>query len=433
MKKVDSLGDNHQSLAINLAGFVFKSLLMVMVYITAFEYLIHLIFPGITILWSHISGISTGILFVCYFAYKMQKLQQKTYTEKEEAKHLAVEAAVIAEIGQIISSTLNIDEVYELFALEVKKMISFDRLAVNLHSPHEENIKVAYIFGEAIPGRNKGESFPLKGSVSEVLTKTRAGLYRHSKNIEEMNRDFPNHVASIQAGLSSLLSVPLIYRDEVIGSLHFRSKTPNAYAERNLHLAEKIGTQIAGAIGNSQLFSQLKRTENYLRENEERIIYMAFHDSLTGLPNRRSFEDSFNKVLVSAQRHKRIFGVLMIDLNRLKEVNDRLGHENGDLLLKEVAAILSKGLRQEDFVARLGGDEFAILIPEITDLENGSLITSNIKKIFADLRVSSKEIEIKTSASVGLATYPKDGETYGDLMHVADMNMYEDKKQDNAR
>jgi len=192
----------------------------------------------------------------------------RNITDRKRAEQ---EKTILADIGRLIGSTLDIDEVYERFAVEARKLIPFDRLAVNLHSPQEENVKVVYIFGETISGRNKGELFPLKGSVSEVLIKTRAGLYSHPKNIEEMDQRFPNHAATVQAGMRSLMGVPLIYRDEVIGSLHFRSKTSNAYTERYLRLAERIGAQIAGAIGSAQLFSNLMKTENSLRESEGRF------------------------------------------------------------------------------------------------------------------------------------------------------------------
>ncbi|MFH2001494.1 MAG: GAF domain-containing protein, partial [Planctomycetota bacterium] len=180
-------------------------------------------------------------------------------TDRKWAKDEQLRSQAIAEIGRLIGSTLEIDKVYERFAVEARKLIPFDRLAVNLHNPHKRNVEVAYTFGEEISGRSKGNLFPLKDSVSEVLTKTRAGLYLHLNNVEEMDQRFPKHVATIQAGMRSLMGVPLIYRNEVIGSLHFRSKTPNAYTEHDLRLAERIGAQIAGAIGTAQLFSDLKR------------------------------------------------------------------------------------------------------------------------------------------------------------------------------
>ncbi|TRZ77795.1 MAG: PAS domain S-box protein, partial [Deltaproteobacteria bacterium] len=189
-------------------------------------------------------------------------------TQRRQAEQ---EMATMAKIGRLIGSTLEIDEVYERFAAETKMLIPFDRLAVNLHRLHEENVKVAYTSGEKVPGRCKGDLFPLKGSTCEVLTKTRAGLYDHPKNIGEMNHPLSNPYASVKAGMRSLLRVPLIYRDEVIGSLHFGLKTPDAYTDRELRLAERIAAQIAGAIGSAQMFSDLMNTENSLWESEGRF------------------------------------------------------------------------------------------------------------------------------------------------------------------
>jgi len=207
----------------------------------------------------------------------LKRVNEELRKDITERKRVEQEMSILVEIGRLIGSTLDIDEVYERFAVEARKLISFDRLAVNLHSIHEENVKMAYAFGDEIPGRGKGELFPLKDSLSEVLTKTRAGLYTHPKSVEEMNRRFPNHVATVQAGMRSLMGVPLIYRDEVIGSLHFRSKRQNAYTEQDLRLAERIGMQIAGAIANAQLYSDIRKTGQHLRESEKRFRTLIEH------------------------------------------------------------------------------------------------------------------------------------------------------------
>ena len=101
--------------------------------------------------------------------------------------------------------------------------------------------------------------------------RTRTGLLLHLANVDEITGQYSSLLSTFQAGMRSFMSVPLISQDEVIGALHFRSKKPNAYTEQDLRLAEKIGVQIAGAIANAQLFADLKRTENSLRESEGRF------------------------------------------------------------------------------------------------------------------------------------------------------------------
>ncbi len=205
----------------------------------------------------------------------MRREHEQTMEElrrnQETVQQLATEMGIIAEIGRLISSTLDIDEVYERFAAEARKLIPFDRLVVNLNKPQENTFFNAYVSGMAVPGRKPGDSFPLSRSIIEVLLHTRAGLIVQPESVEEIADRYPSLVSTFEAGLRSVMSVPLISRDEVIGGLHFRSKKPNCYTPETLRLAERIGNQIAGAIANARLFADLKNTGCSLRESEGRF------------------------------------------------------------------------------------------------------------------------------------------------------------------
>jgi diguanylate cyclase (GGDEF)-like protein/PAS domain S-box-containing protein len=202
---------------------------------------------------------------------KAEKVQRRS---RETAERLAEEMAVIAEIGRLIGSTLDIEEVYERFADEARKLIPFDRIAVNLCNIRENTLTVAYVSGEDISNREKGDSPPLTGTLTEEVIRGRTSLIiqpENPENIGEIVSRMPALADTFQAGLRSMISIPLISQDEVIGVLHFRSKKTNAYTEQELKLAEKIGAQIAGAIANAQLFTELKKTEKSLRESEGRF------------------------------------------------------------------------------------------------------------------------------------------------------------------
>jgi diguanylate cyclase (GGDEF)-like protein/PAS domain S-box-containing protein len=190
---------------------------------------------------------------------------------RETGERTVEEMAVIAEIGRLISSTLNIDDVYERFTAEVRKLIDFDRLAVNLCNFQENTMRIAYVSGAVIDDRRQGDSLVLAGTLSEEIIRTRTGMLVQSENMDETVERFPPLVATFQAGLCSLMAIPLIYRNEAIGVLHFRSKKPNAYTGQDLRLAERIGGQIAGAIAAAQLYQELKETETSLRESESRF------------------------------------------------------------------------------------------------------------------------------------------------------------------
>jgi len=200
-----------------------------------------------------------------------KRAAEEQLRSRATAERLAEETEVIAEIGRLIGSTLDIDEVYERFSAEVRKLIPFDRLAINLCNVHDDTVSIAYVFGSDISERMRGDFLPLSGTVSGAVIRTRTCLLLNPENADDVVAQFPAFSPAVQAGMRSSISVPLISRDEAIGVLHLLSKTPNAYTEQDLRLAERIGEQIAGAIANAQLFADLKNTEKSLRESEGRF------------------------------------------------------------------------------------------------------------------------------------------------------------------
>jgi len=195
---------------------------------------------------------------------------------KDEAIwRLAQENGIIATIGRIISSTPNIEKVYERFAEEVKKLIPFDRLAVNLNDVGKGVIVNAYAAGIEVAGRQPGDLIPLAGSLNERIMRTRESLLIQTEDAEVLAKNFPTLLSTFQAGFRSLLSVPLISSDQVIGTLHFRSTKPKAYTPDNVRLAEGVAAQIAGAIANARLFAQRRSAELALKKSEEEARRLA--------------------------------------------------------------------------------------------------------------------------------------------------------------
>ncbi len=194
---------------------------------------------------------------------------------EEEAKRLAQENALIAEIGRIIGSTLRIEEVYEHFAQEVSKLIPFARISVSLNEYENNTILMAYASGIDLEDRRVGSRYPFQGSLSQKTTQARCGLIVSPDSESQLQAECPSLVLPYQKGIRSMLSVPLISRDRVIGTLHFRALAPNVYTEQDMSLAQRIANQIAGAIANAQLFSERERAEEALRQSEERFRRLA--------------------------------------------------------------------------------------------------------------------------------------------------------------
>lgn len=160
---------------------------------------------------------------------------------------------------------------------------------------------------------------------------------------------------------------------------------------------------------------------------EQRLDHLAYHDPLTGLPNRLMFADHLTRSLGKAERSDQRLAVLFIDLDRFKEVNDTLGHAVGDELLIEVTERLRSQVRNEDLLARLGGDEFVCVLEQIDGPQDASRVADKLIRRMAE-SFHLQHHEIRVSASIGISLYPADGHDTLNLLRAADTAMYQAKK-----
>ena len=205
------------------------------------------------------------------------RADQALRKNEEESRKLAEENAIMAEIGRIISSTLNIDDVYERFAERVRNLIPFDRITIRTINPKDNTVTIAYISGVDIKNHQIGYRSPLPRSVAEECVRIQSGFLLQPESFDEVKARFPNLLSSFQAGLQSMIFVPLISKDQVIGILSIQTTKTKAYTQRDLGLAGRVGNQIAGAVANAQLFNQLKRAEEAMRESEEKFRDLYDH------------------------------------------------------------------------------------------------------------------------------------------------------------
>jgi diguanylate cyclase (GGDEF)-like protein len=194
-----------------------------------------------------------------------------------------------------------------------------------------------------------------------------------------------------------------------------------------------VGSALAVALGSllwrlSWQLTQSRRREAQARvEHAERVEYLAYHDGLTGLPNRSLFSKLLGQSIGQAQRHSRQLAVAFLDLDRFKQINDTLGHEAGDQLLQEVARRLKTCVRDSDTVARLGGDEFVVILPELREELDAAQVAQKILAATAQPFTLLGQ-EFRVTVSIGISTFPQGGLDEQTLTKNADIAMYHAKE-----
>ena len=163
-----------------------------------------------------------------------------------------------------------------------------------------------------------------------------------------------------------------------------------------------------------------------LEDQIERSTYLAYHDELTDLPNRRLLEDRLDQALAQANRTESKVGVFVLDLDHFKEVNDTFGHRVGDIALREVVARLGSRLRASDTLARSGGDEFTV-VSQVGDNHGAQILVDDLERAVAQPFLLEGHL-IQAGLSIGVALYPDNGETADELRAVADKAMYAAKR-----
>ena len=328
----------------------------------------------------------------------------------KEIERRSAELDAVHKASLSLTASLDLQEVLDTILENTLELLS-DAQDAHIFLYDEEKLN----FGAALwSGGHKGKAWanPRPGGLTYSVARGGEVI-----NVPDM-REHPLFKDTPPTWIGSIVGLPLKIGPRVVGVMTVADAKTNAFAERKLHVLRLLADQAAIAIENARLHDMVTR--------------QARTDALTGLPNRRAFNERLNEEVRRSDRYQQALSLLMIDLTTFKHINDTYGHPVGDLVLKQVSACLRSSMRSSDFLARYGGDEFTVVLPK-TDSKAAKWIARRLKD-----RVQSCQLEIpgreETSISleIGIASYPAQARTVESLLKAADDNLYLVKEGGNS-
>lgn len=323
----------------------------------------------------------------------------------------AKQIQVLNNIARIISSSLQIEEVFDSFANEMEKLIDFDRLSVAFLDSSGSYLR---IFAS---GSRTDSGWGMESLIPVVGTGPGWVVLNETHFIHPDTKSQPRFIEDqflYEDGIRSYILLPLHSREHVAGTFGLGSRKNNAFTEKDLPLLTQLSKQISVAIENVKLYQQTKET--------------SILDDVSSLFNFRYFHTALERELKLVARHKSRLSLLFIDLDKFKQVNDAHGHLRGSKVLREVGFLLRAAIRETDIAARYGGDEFVVILPD-TDYPQAKRLGERIRQLILRTTFLKEEgINSRIGASIGLATFPTEAPTKDELIHLADERMYRDKE-----
>lgn len=321
-----------------------------------------------------------------------------------EVQRDAGQMQFLNQIARLSISTLKTQEMLQAVVNEIWKTFHYDSIGIGIINYRTRQLEIRAEAGTAVKeGTSLTPSVSLEtGIVGQVIRTGERVLVQDARSSQDL--------APMDGRSRSVLAIPIRYSGQTMGVLNIESREAHAFAPEQELVLQTLADQLAGAFNNALTFQQMQQ--------------QAITDSLTGLKTRRFFMEALNSELSRARRSGESFSVLVVDMNGFKQINDTLGHLEGDLVLVRVARILEHRSRASSVVARYGGDEFTILIPGATH-EQGRAVARRLQMAIEQDPLLA---ERKVSASLGVGSFPDSGATPEDILRAADTRMYSAKK-----
>ena len=354
---------------------------------------------------------------------------------RESLHHREAEIDLLQRTFTDIGSELDLDNLFQLVAERARELVKAETLLIPILDVNCETY--TYRAGAGLNSDEiVGEALPLDFGVCGWVWRHKKAWWRGV--LDDLSEEERNRWEK-EAG--SLILVPLEGKNHFLGGISAINKVGHhEFTRRDLNLLSMFAGIVSIAIENAMVVQQMEQTsrmnEDYRRrlkimnkqllESNRELEFHALYDPLTSLPNRSLFRDRLSRGIARAESAHAQLGLLLIDLDRFKDINDALGHDKGDYLLKEIALLLQQYIHPDDTFARLGGDEFAVILPDCdrkSIIERANVFLKALEKPFI-----INDSTITVGASIGITVYPEHGDNVTDMLCRADSAMYSAKK-----
>ena len=308
--------------------------------------------------------------------------------------------AFLNNVSRMAISTEDPVHMLGQIAGEIQKNFSFDHIGIGLLDYGTKEIEIKAEAGGA--SHATGKRIPLgTGILGRVARTGERALVQNA---------LPGNLTGILNDSRAVLCIPITWGESLLGVLNIESRNENAFSPQDVLILNTLADLLATALHNAFVFQKLQQ--------------QSITDGLTGIKTRRFFWESLSAEWKRASRSGRPFSVVLIDLDKFKEVNDTMGHFEGDLVLARVGRLLEQKSRQSNVVARYGGDEFIVLMPD-TGPDQAQVLAERLRQwIATDPMLSEHQI----TGSFGVASFPMHGFSIDDIIRVADAGMYVSKR-----
>jgi two-component system, cell cycle response regulator len=331
---------------------------------------------------------------------------ERVFQALERSKH---EHERFYSASAALNRALTLDEVYGAAIAGARGVCEFDFACIATYEARRGSHTIRNVVGE---GSDKllGTTHKDPSSIASMVAKNKLALPAGG---EWHERDVPvfSHPMRIK-DYESLLVVPLIVKDEVIGTFTVAATRAGAFPSDRRDMLGVIANQVAVSMQNARMYEVLEE--------------QATTDGLTGLVNHRTFQERFSTMLGRAERHDLSVSLLLTDIDHFKKINDSYGHPTGDEVLRRVAAILKASARKIDIVARYGGEEFALVL-EGTDRAGARQLAERIRQEVEQQSFPSAKGSFNATLSIGVASYPDDAREKSEIIARADQALYSAK------